>query len=134
MTAQKRAKSADYIRGAPASFPTAENSRVMVGALQEWWIMAAAWQQEAMNFASKRLLKDSKTMRDMMDCKNTADAMEVHSQWMQETLHDYATESTKLLGLAIKRVTESEAHLANGHESPVLRRAAHEAAARMPAE
>ena len=63
-----------------------------------------------MGFMSMRLEKDGETAREMLGCRNLADATAVQSRWLEETLRDYNSEMTKLMTLYTRSV--------NGRRSP----------------
>ena len=48
-----------------------------------------------------RLEKDGELIRELGACQNWADALTVHSRWVQETLRDYTAETSKLFAFSM---------------------------------
>jgi hypothetical protein len=60
----------------------------------------ASKQREMLDFVTMRLEKDSELIRELGACQNWADALTVHSRWVQETLRDYTAEASKLFAFS----------------------------------
>ncbi|WP_262298288.1 phasin family protein [Microvirga sesbaniae] len=72
------------------------SGRALANVTEAWFSAAAECQREMIGFVSMRLEKDATTTREMMSCKNLADAAAIQSRWMEETLRDYNAEMGKL--------------------------------------
>ena len=73
-----------------------------MNAAETWFTAAAECQRELTDFVSTRLAKDGDTAREMLGCKNIADATAIQSRWIEETLRDYNSEMTKLMTICTK--------------------------------
>ncbi|MGO4705283.1 phasin family protein [Microvirga sp. 2MCAF38] len=80
----------------------AGNSRALVDGMGTWLTAARDSQREMVDFVSKRLEKDSDTMRKILSSKNLTDAAEIQSRWIEETLRDYSSEVTKMITIYTK--------------------------------
>lgn len=80
----------------PFSGPMAESvmktSRLYLDACIEF-------QEEVVEFASKRLHADFELQRNVCQCKNANELAKLHQDWAARTLNDYAAEAEKLTGL-----------------------------------
>ncbi|WP_414471306.1 phasin family protein [Microvirga sp. M2] len=85
------------------------DGQAVARAAQTWLSATSQCQREMMDFMSRRLEKDGVAMRDILDCRNLADAVTLHSHWMEETLRDYNAEMSKLMTIY--------SHSMNGGES-----------------
>jgi hypothetical protein len=100
MTAiQKRSAVSDTLRSAHEIALTGDNGRALVNAAETWFSATAECHREMIGFVSMRLEKDNDTFREMLDCKNAADATTIHSRWVEETLRDYNSEIMKLMNI-----------------------------------
>lgn len=79
-----------------------ESSRALANAAETWFTAATECQREMTGFTSMRLEKDAETAREMLGCKNLADATAIQSRWIEETMRDYNSEMTKLMTLCTK--------------------------------
>lgn len=85
------------------------NPAVMVNGFQTWMAVNRECQREMMDFVSKRLAKDSDTMREILATRNLADAAAAQSRWVEETLRDYSAQMTRLMAIYTKAgMTRSE--------------------------
>jgi hypothetical protein len=112
MTSQKSSAMTDTVRSLLDQGAISENGRALTDGMQAWFSTASECQREMIDFMSNRLAKDSNTMREMIGCRNPADAMEIHMRWAQEMIRDYGAEMTKLLAITTRRV-DAAAH--RGH-------------------
>ena len=64
----------------------------------------AECQREMMSFMSMRLEKDSETTREILGCGSLADVTAIQSRWLEETVRDYNSEVTKLMGIYTESV------------------------------
>jgi hypothetical protein len=94
----------DAIRGARGFALSGNNGQAVATAAESWLAATAEWQRELMGFVSMRLEKDSDAVREIMACKNPADVTGVQVRWMEETLRDYNSRTTKLMAIYIKSV------------------------------
>ncbi len=80
----------------PFSGPMAESvmksSRMYLDACIEF-------QEEVVDFTSKRLHADFELQRSACQCKNANELAKLHQDWAARTLNDYAAEAEKLTGL-----------------------------------
>jgi len=81
-----------------------DNGQALAKAAETWFAASAECQREMMGFMSMRLEKDGETAREMLSCKNPADATAIQSRWIEETLRDYSSEMTKLMTLCNRAV------------------------------
>jgi hypothetical protein len=51
-----------------------------------------------------RVEKDGETAREILGCRNLADATAIQSRWLEETVRDYNSEMTKLMTIYTKSV------------------------------
>lgn len=65
----------------------------------DWAAGVGALQREMLTFVADRLQKDSRTIRETLASASLGDALTIQSQWMAETVHDYMTESAKVMSL-----------------------------------
>lgn len=84
-----------------------DNNQAMARATEAFVAAAAECQREMLSFVSMRLEKDSEVAREMMGCKNLADAAAIQSRWVEETLRDYNVETTKLMKICTNSVNGS---------------------------
>lgn len=70
-----------------------------------WLSTMAECQREMLEFMASRLEKDGETIREAVSCRNIGDALAVQSRWIDEALHDYSNEATRLIGI-YSRATE----------------------------
>lgn len=100
MTAvSKRSTTSETLRSAGELAMAAGNGQAIARAAETWLSATSQCQREMMDFISKRLEKDSTAMRDILDCRNLADAAAIHTRWMEETLRDYHAETSKLMAI-----------------------------------
>ena len=78
------------------------NSQALAKAAETWFAATAECQREMMRFMSMRLEKDSEIAREILGCRNLADVAAIQSRWLEETLRDYNSEMTKLMGIYTK--------------------------------
>lgn len=98
-TMSKRSAMSDTMRGNNELGLPIEHSQALTKAAESWFSATTECQHEMMGFVSKRLEKDSETMRDILNCKNVAEMTAIQSRWIGETLRDYNNEVTKLMGI-----------------------------------
>ena len=107
-TMPKTSGTSEARRSADAFTASGESGRALANAAETWFAAAAECQREMMGFLSMRLKKDGETAREMMGCKNPADATAVQSRWIEETMRDYNSEMTKLMALCTKGMNNRE--------------------------
>ena len=103
-TLSKRSTTSDTMRSAGEFALSRDNGQALAKAAETWFAASAECQREMMGFMSMRLEKDGETAREMLSCKNPADATAVQSRWIEETLRDYSSEMTKLMTLCNRAV------------------------------
>ena len=103
-TLSKRSTTSDTMRSAGEFTLSRDNGQALAKAAETWFAASAECQREMMGFMSMRLEKDGETAREMLSCKNPADATAVQSRWIEETLRDYSSEMTKLMTLCNRAV------------------------------
>ena len=106
MTSQKSAPMMDTVRGLMDQTTLSENGRALTDGMQSWFSTTSECQREMVDFMSNRLAKDSIAMREMIGCRNPADAMDIHLRWAQEMFRDYGAEMTKLLAITTRHAHE----------------------------
>lgn len=82
--------------GAGTAF-TEGSGQALASATESWFAAVTECQREMIGFVSMRLEKDGATAREMMACKNPADASAIQSRWIEETMRDYNNEMNKLM-------------------------------------
>ena len=103
-TVSKQSTLSDTMRSAGEFALSRDNSQALAKATETWFAAATECQREMMSFMSMRLDKDARTTRDMMGCRNLADATGIQSHWIEETLRDYNSEMVKLMTICTKSV------------------------------
>jgi len=103
-TLSKRSTTSDTMRSAGEFALPRDTSQALAKAAETWFAASAECQREMMGFMSMRLEKDGETAREMLSCKNPADATAIQSRWIEETLRDYSSEMTKLMTLCNRAV------------------------------
>lgn len=103
-TMPKRSSTSDTMRGHNEFGLSIEQSQALTKAAESWFAATTECQREMMGFVSKRLEKDSETMRQILGCKNVAEMTAIQSRWIGETLRDYNTEMTKLMSIYTRSV------------------------------
>ena len=106
MTSQKSAAMTDTVRGLMDQRAISESGRVMADGMRAWLATATECQREMVDFISNRLAKDSGTVREMIGCRNPADAMEIHLRWAQEMMRDYGAEMSRMLAIYTRHASE----------------------------
>lgn len=101
-TMSKSSGTSDTLRSGAVYAGSDDGARALAHASETWFAAATDCQREMMSFVSMRLEKDAETTREMMDCKNVADATAIQSRWMEETLRDYNSEIGKLMTIFTK--------------------------------
>ena len=105
MTAMSKSSGpSDTLRSGAILALADDRGRALAKATETWFAAATECQREIMSFVSMRLEKDSETTREVIGCKNLADATAVQSRWMEETLRDYNSEIGKLMTICTKSV------------------------------
>jgi Phasin protein len=107
MAVRKATSFTDTVRSALDQSSALEGGRALAGGMEAWFATVSECQREMVDFASNRLAKDSETTREMLDCKNPAEAMEIHSRWIQETIRDYGAEMTKMFAICTKHAADA---------------------------
>jgi len=103
-TMSKTSGTSEILRGTDAFGLSGDSGRALTDATETWLAAATECQREMMSFMSMRLDKDARTTRDMMGCRNLADATGIQSHWIEETLRDYNSEMVKLMTICTKSV------------------------------
>jgi hypothetical protein len=103
-TMSKSPGTSDTMRSGAIFALADDRGRALANATETWFAAATECQREMMSFVSMRLEKDAETTREVMGCKNLADATAVQSRWMEETLRDYNSEIGKLMTIYTKSV------------------------------
>jgi len=106
-TMPKRSATSETRRGAGSFVVSGDNSRALADAAETWFAAATECQREMMGFVSMRLGKDGEVAREMLACRNPADATAIQARWIEETLRDYASEMTKLMALCNRAMSSS---------------------------
>lgn len=101
-TMPKSSGAADTLRSGAGYALSGDGGRALANATETWFAAATECQREMMSFMSMRLEKDAETTREMMGCRNVADATAVQSRWMEDTLRDYNSEMGKLMTIFTK--------------------------------
>ena len=104
-TLSKRSTTSDTMRSAGEFALPRDTSQALAKAAESWFAATTECQREMMGFMSMRLEKDGETAREMLDCKNPADATAIQSRWIEETFRDYNSEMTKLMTICTKSVS-----------------------------
>ena len=94
----------DTLRSGTGYAASGDSSRALANAAETWFAAAAECQREMISFVSMRLEKDADTTREMMGCKNLADATAIQSRWVEDTLRDYNAEMSKLMTILTKSI------------------------------
>jgi hypothetical protein len=103
-TMSKSSATSDKLRSDAGFALSGDSGRALASATETWFAAATECQREMMSFVSMRLEKDAETSRDMMGCRNLADATAIQSHWIEETLRDYNSEMAKLVTICSKSV------------------------------
>ena len=98
----KSSGTSETLRSGAAFALSGDHGRALGDATETWLAAATECQREMMSFVSMRLDKDARTTRDMMGCRNLADATAMQSHWIEETLRDYNSEMAKLIAICTK--------------------------------
>jgi Phasin protein len=106
-TTRKPAGLSDIIRGSFDRRAASESRQALFDGLEAWFATASEYQREVVDFVSNRLAKNSDTMREMLGCRNPADAMAIHARWVQETIRDYSAERTRMLAIYTKNAADA---------------------------
>jgi Phasin protein len=105
-TMSKTSGLSERLRGTNQPIFSGDSERTLTNAAETWFTAVTECQREMIGFVSMRLEKDSETAREMIGCKNAADATKIQSRWIEETLRDYSSEMTKLMGICTKAVKD----------------------------
>ncbi|MEZ0170396.1 phasin family protein [Microvirga sp. TS319] len=98
----------DTMRSAAELAMPMGDGQAVARAVQTWLSATSQYHREMMEFMSRRLEKDGVAMRDILGCRNFADAVTLHSHWMEETLRDYNAEMSKLMTIYSHSVNGGE--------------------------
>lgn len=104
VTMQKTSGISETLRSGTGIAMPNGGGQALASAAEAWFSAATECQREMIGFVSMRLEKDAETSREMMACKNLADAAAIQSRWMEETLRDYNAEMGKLMTICSKSV------------------------------
>jgi Phasin protein len=108
MTAMStKATLSDTMRSATGFALSRDNSQALAEATETWFAATAECQREMMSFMSMRIEKDGETAREVLGCRNLDDVTAIQSRWLEETIRDYNSEMTKLMGIYTKSVNGS---------------------------
>jgi hypothetical protein len=110
VTMSKSSGTSDTLRSGAGYAVSGDSGRALANATETWFAAAAECQREMMSFVSMRLQKDAEATREMMGCRNPADAAAIQSRWVEETLRDYNSEMGKLMTICTKSVNGGAAH------------------------
>ena len=108
-TMSKSSGTSDTLRSGAGYALSGDSGRALANATETWFAASTECQREMMSFVSMRLEKDAETTREMMGCRNLADATAIQSRWMEETLRDYNAEMGKLMTIFTKSVNDGAA-------------------------
>ena len=100
----KNSGTPDTLRSGAGYALAGDGGRALANATETWFAAATECQRGMMSFVSMRLEKDADTTREMMGCRNVADATAIQSRWMEETLRDYNSEMGKLMTICTRSV------------------------------
>jgi hypothetical protein len=103
-TLSKKSTLSDTMRSASELALSRDNTQALAKATETWFAATAESQREMMSFMAMRVEKDGETAREMLGCRNLADATAIQSRWLEETVRDYNSEMTKLMGIYTKSV------------------------------
>jgi hypothetical protein len=103
-TMSTKATLSDTMRSASEFALSRDNSQALAKATESWFAASAECQREMMSFMSMRIEKDGETAREVLGCRNLADVTAIQSRWLEETVRDYNSEMTKLMGIYAKSV------------------------------
>jgi Phasin protein len=103
-TMSTKATLSDTMRSAREFALSRDNNQALVKATETWFAATAECQREMMSFMSMRIEKDGETAREVLGCRNLADATAIQSRWLEETVRDYNSEMTKLMTIYTKSV------------------------------
>jgi hypothetical protein len=109
-TMSKQSTLSDTMRSASEFALSRDNSQALAKATETWFAATAECQREMMSFMSMRVEKDGETAREILGCRNLADATAIQSRWLEETVRDYNSEMTKLMTIYTKSV-EGRGHV-----------------------
>jgi hypothetical protein len=101
MMAQARSSYADNVSQFTRASTNYEPGQFMMPGTDTLFATFASKQREMLDFVTMRLEKDSELIRELGACRNWADALTVHSRWVQETIHDYTAEASKLFAFSM---------------------------------
>ena len=101
MTAQARSTYADNVSPFTRALTNNAAGQFMMPGTDTLFATFASKQREMLDFVTMRLEKDSELIRELGACQNWADALTVHSRWVQETLRDYTAEASKLFAFSM---------------------------------
>jgi hypothetical protein len=94
----------DTMRSAGDFALSGGNTQALTKAVETWFAATAECQREMMSFTSMRLEKDSETTREILGCGSLAGVTAIQSRRLEETLPDYNSEVTKLMGICTESV------------------------------
>ena len=103
-TMSTKATLSDTMRSASEFALSRDNSQALAKATETWFAATVEYQREMMSFMSMRVEKDGETAREILGCRNLADATAIQSRWLEETVRDYNSEMTKLMTIYTKSV------------------------------
>jgi hypothetical protein len=103
-TVPKQSTLSDTMRSASEFALSRDNTQALARATETWFAATTECQRDMMSFMSKRLEKDSEAAREILGCRNLADVAAIQSRWLEETVRDYNSEMTKLMGIYTKSV------------------------------
>jgi hypothetical protein len=101
MTAQARSTYADNVTQFTRALTNNASGQFMMPGTDTLFATFASKQREMLDFVTMRLEKDGELIRELGACQNWADALTVHSRWVQETLRDYTAEASKLFAFSM---------------------------------
>ena len=70
--------------------------------VEAWCSMVTEYQREMADFVTTRLEKDKECLREVQAAKDLAETLAIQARWLQQTMHDYAAEMSRMVTIPSK--------------------------------
>jgi hypothetical protein len=68
----------------------------------DWFTVAGEFQRELLDFVSRRLERDGRTMREAVSKRDWAEAWTVQTQWVEDMWRDYLDEAATIFDICTR--------------------------------
>ena len=74
----------------------------------DWFTVAGECQREFLDFVSRRLERDGRTIREAVSKSDWAEALTVQTQWVEDMWRDYLDEAATIIDICTKARSQDE--------------------------